>query len=59
MHEETDFFFFVSKNRVGTTMNCYTIRFYKKTYRALENSYTCVRALYFKVELEVMILQKS
>ena len=33
-------------------MNYYTIRFHKKkTYRALENSYTCVRALYFELEI--------
>ena len=36
-------------------MNCYTIEFYKKIYRALKNSYTvystCVRALYFELEL--------
>ena len=36
-------------------MNCYTIEFYKKIYRALKNSYTvystCVRTLYFELEL--------
>ena len=53
------FLFFGSKNGAGTTMNSYTIRFHKQTYRALENSYTCVRALHCELELEVMILQKS